>query len=83
MDHFQHQEHRLHAEEVPVAHIAERFGTPCYVYSPRHPGAPLAGLHTALRPSTPPDLAPWSNSDGVLNVLARLGSGFGEHRLQR
>ena len=33
MDHFHYRGDRLFAEDVPVAAIAERYGTPCYVYS--------------------------------------------------
>jgi heat shock protein HslJ len=40
----------LFAEDVPLADIAERFGTPCYVYSARDAGAPLARLRPGLRP---------------------------------
>ena len=30
---FQYRNDTLHAEQVPLADIAARFGTPCYVYS--------------------------------------------------
>ena len=33
MDHFQYIDDRLHVESVPLARIAEEYGTPCYVYS--------------------------------------------------
>ena len=33
MDHFNYRNGELFAEDVPVARIAERFGTPAYVYS--------------------------------------------------
>ena len=33
MDHFQYRDGVLHAEGVALPAIAERFGTPCYVYS--------------------------------------------------
>ena len=33
MDHFNYRNGELHAEDVPVAAIAERFGTPAYIYS--------------------------------------------------
>ena len=33
MDHFNFQSGDLYAEQLPVAQIAERFGTPCYIYS--------------------------------------------------
>jgi len=33
MDHFHTKNGRMRAEDVDLAGIAERFGTPCYVYS--------------------------------------------------
>ena len=33
MHHFSYQGGHLHAESVPLAHIAQTVGTPCYVYS--------------------------------------------------
>ena len=78
MDHFQYQEHRLYAEEVPVANIAERFGTPCYVYSRATLERHWRAFDTAF--GHHPHLicfAVKANSNlAVLNVLARLGSGF-------
>ena len=78
MDHFQYQEHRLYAEDVPVANIAERFGTPCYVYSRATLERHWRAFDTAF--GHHPHLicfAVKANSNlAVLNVLARLGSGF-------
>lgn len=78
MDHFQYQEHRLYVEEVPVANIAERFGTPCYVYSRATLERHWRAFDTAF--GHHPHLicfAVKANSNlAVLNVLARLGSGF-------
>jgi diaminopimelate decarboxylase len=78
MDHFNYRGDSLFAEDVPLADIAERFGTPCYVYSratlERHWHAfdqAFAG-HPHLI-----GFAVKANSNlAVLNVLARLGSGF-------
>ncbi|HWP00192.1 MAG TPA: diaminopimelate decarboxylase [Methylococcus sp.] len=78
MDHFRYREGILHAEEVPVAAIAERYGTPCYVYSratlERHWHAfdrALAGTRHLVC------YAVKANSSlAILNLLARLGSGF-------
>ena len=68
----------LYAESVPLTEIANRFGTPCYVYS-------RAALETALD-EYQQELAGTdslvcfaikSNSNlGVLNVFARKGAGF-------
>jgi len=72
----------LHAEGVPLAAIAERFGTPCYVYSRAMiEGAyrEFAGALATALPG-PPALVCYAmkaNSNlAVLNLLARLGSGF-------
>jgi diaminopimelate decarboxylase len=78
MDHFLYRDGELFAEDVPLRDIAARFGTPCYVYSratlERHWHAfdrAFAGhAHLVC-------FAVKANSNlGVLNVLARLGSGF-------
>jgi len=78
MDHFNYRDDRLHAESVPLTEIAERFGTPCYVYSratlERHWRAfdRSLGDHPHLI-----CLAVKANSNlAVLNLMARLGSGF-------
>ena len=68
----------LHAEGVPLSAIAERFGTPCYVYS----RAALEGRFRAFDDAFAgvPHLVCYAvkaNSNlAVLNILARLGSGF-------
>ena len=33
MKHIDYQHNQLHVEKVSVAEIAEKFGTPCYIYS--------------------------------------------------
>jgi len=78
MDHFEHREGALYAEEVAVTEIAERFGTPCYVYSratlERHWHAFDAALGA---PAHRVCYSVKANSNlAVLDVLARLGSGF-------
>jgi len=68
----------LRAEDVPLADIAERFGTPCFVYSRaaierayREFDAAFAGLAHLVC------YAVKANSNlAVLNLLARAGSGF-------
>lgn len=78
MDHFEYRDGVLYGEEVPLAQVAERFGTPCYVYS-------RATLERHYRAYTEalgdhPHLicyAVKANSNlAVLNLLARLGAGF-------
>ncbi|MEZ7912367.1 MAG: diaminopimelate decarboxylase [Propionivibrio sp.] len=68
----------LHAESVPLTAVAERFGTPCYVYSRAaltnallEFQQELSGLDALVC------YAMKANSNlAVLNVFARLGSGF-------
>ncbi|ADC63009.1 diaminopimelate decarboxylase [Allochromatium vinosum] len=78
MDHFNDRDGLLHAEEVPLTEIAERFGTPCYVYSRATLERHWRAFERAFRDH--PHLICFSvksNSNlAVLNVLARLGSGF-------
>jgi diaminopimelate decarboxylase len=78
VDHFDYRDGELYAEDVALGAVAERFGTPCYVYSratlERHWHAfdqAFAGHPHLIC------FAVKANSNlGVLNVLARLGSGF-------
>ncbi|MEO8493157.1 diaminopimelate decarboxylase [Pseudomonas sp.] len=78
MDAFNYRDGELFAEGVALSAIAERFGTPTYVYSRAHIEAqyrsftdPLAGVPHMVC------YAVKANSNlGVLNVLARLGAGF-------
>ena len=78
MDHFTYRNGRLFAEDVDLTAIAHAHGTPCYVYSratlERH-------WHAFDRAFANHDhlvcYSVKSNSNlAVLNVLARLGSGF-------
>ncbi|HCH6235642.1 diaminopimelate decarboxylase [Vibrio parahaemolyticus] len=79
MDYFNYQDDgQLWAEDVPLQALAEQYGTPLYVYSratlERHWKAfdSAVGQHPHLV-----CYAVKANSNlGVLNVLARLGSGF-------
>ncbi|MGH8418116.1 MAG: diaminopimelate decarboxylase [Pseudomonas sp.] len=78
MDAFNYRGGELFAEGVALSAIAERFGTPTYVYSRAHIEAQYRAYADAL--SGMPHLvcfAVKANSNlGVLNVLARLGAGF-------
>ncbi|MET4026996.1 diaminopimelate decarboxylase [Marinobacter sp. MBR-99] len=78
MDHFNYRNGELYAEDVPVASIAERFGTPAYVYSRATLERHYRAYDSAL--SGRPHLVCYAvkaNSNlAVLNVLARLGAGF-------
>ncbi|OFZ67649.1 MAG: diaminopimelate decarboxylase [Betaproteobacteria bacterium RBG_16_56_24] len=77
-EHFHYQDGALYAEQVPLADIADRFGTPCYVYS-------RAALTDGFRQFTKAlqgrehliCYAVKANSNlAVLNIFARLGAGF-------
>lgn len=77
-DHFRYRKDALYAEQVPLADIAARFGTPCYVYS-------LAALKDNLRQFTTAlqsrdhlvCYAVKANSNlAILNVFAGMGAGF-------
>ncbi|MDF1821083.1 MAG: diaminopimelate decarboxylase [Alcanivoracaceae bacterium] len=78
MDHFQYRDGELFAEDVSLTHLAERFGTPLYVYS----RATLERHYRAFDDAFgdhPHQVcyAVKANSNlAVLNVLARLGAGF-------
>jgi len=78
VNHFAYQGGELHAERVALRRIAERYGTPCYVYSRaaleqayREFDAAFAGREHLVC------YAVKANSSlALLNLLARLGSGF-------
>ena len=78
MDHFNYKDNSLYCEDVAISTLAEIYGTPLYVYSratlERHWHAfddALAGREHLVC------YAVKANSNiAVLNVLARLGSGF-------
>jgi diaminopimelate decarboxylase len=78
MDHFTYRDGVLAAEDVAVATLAERYGTPCYVYSratlERHWHAFDRAF--AGRPHLICYAVKANSNLGVLSVLAGLGSGF-------
>ncbi len=78
MDYFSYQNGALHAEDLPVATLAEQFGTPLYVYSRATLERHYHAFDEAL--SAVPHCVHYAvkaNSNiAVLNVLARLGAGF-------
>lgn len=77
-DYFQYQGDALCVEQVPLADIAARFGTPCYVYSRaaltdgyRQFADALQGREHLIC------YAVKANSNlAILNIFARLGAGF-------
>jgi diaminopimelate decarboxylase len=78
LDHFIYQDQSLFAESCSVAAIAQQHGTPIYIYSRATLERHWHAFDDAL--GTHPHLicyAVKANSNlAVLNVLARLGSGF-------
>lgn len=78
MNHFNRRDGQLFAEQVPLATIANDFGTPCYVYS----RAAIRDNFLAYQNADIPQdklicYAVKANSNiAVLNVLAKLGAGF-------
>lgn len=78
MDFFQYQQDQLMAEDLPVAELAQQFGTPLYIYSratlERHWHAfnNAFGDHPHLicfAVKSSPNIA-------ILQIMAQLGSGF-------
>lgn len=78
MDHFHYQDGELFAENVAVSAIAGQYGTPAYVYSRATLERHWRAFDEAF--ANHPHLVCYAvkaNSNlAVLNVLARLGSGF-------
>jgi diaminopimelate decarboxylase len=68
----------LHADEVPLEQVAERFGTPCYVYSRRELERAWHAYDRAFgrRPHRIHYAVKANANLAVLDAFARLGSGF-------
>ncbi|MCQ2033685.1 diaminopimelate decarboxylase [Stutzerimonas kunmingensis] len=78
MEAFSYRDGQLFAEGVALPALAQRFGTPTYVYSRAHIEAQYRAYADALDGMAHlVCFAVKANSNlGVLNVLARLGAGF-------
>ena len=78
MQHFTSRNGELYVEDTPLRTVAERFGTPCYVYSRAAFTQQYLSYAQAL--GDHPGMICYAikaNSNlAVLNVLARLGGGF-------
>ena len=78
MEAFTYRHGELFAEQVPLAELAQQFGTPCYVYSRAVIEHNYRAYEQAL--GSKPHLicyAVKANSNlAVLQLLARLGAGF-------
>ena len=77
MDCFTYRNGQLFAEDVPVADLAARYGTPLYVYSRGHLRAQFRALKAAMAPVTPLICyAVKSNTNAaVIATLAAEGAG--------
>lgn len=78
MSPFSYRNGELFAENVPLARIAAEFGTPCYVYSRAELTRAWRDFDTAFagRDHLLCYAVKANPNLGVLNVFARLGSGF-------
>ena len=78
MNPFSYRQGQLYAEDIPVADLARRFGTPTYLYSRAALQHNWRAFDQAL--AAYPHMVCYAvkaNPNlGVLDVLARLGSGF-------
>ena len=78
MDFFQYKNEQLYVEDLPVKQLAEEFGTPLYIYSRATLEHHWHAFDSAL--GEHPHLicyAVKANSNiGILDVMAKLGSGF-------
>ncbi len=78
MDYFNYKNGQLFAEDVDLQSLANKYGTPCFVYSRATLERHWHAFNDAF--GDQPHLICYSvkaNSNiGILNLLARLGSGF-------
>jgi diaminopimelate decarboxylase len=78
MNHFHYEDRRLYCEDMPVSALADKFGTPLYVYSQAAILGQLKALQTAFAEVDP--LVCYSvkaNSNlGILRLLGHHESGF-------
>lgn len=78
MDFFNRKQHSLYAEQCQVAELAKQYGTPLYIYSratiERHWHA--FDQAAGERPHLVCYAVKANSNIAVLNVMARLGSGF-------
>jgi diaminopimelate decarboxylase len=76
--HFHYRDRALHAEAVPLERVAAEFGTPCYVYSRAALTAAFREFDSAF--AACPHLVCYAvkacSNIAILNLFARLGSGF-------
>lgn len=78
MNFFQYKNNKLYAEDIPVQQLAEQFGTPLYVYSRATLERHWHAFDSAFgnRPHLICFAVKSCSNIGVLNIMAKLGSGF-------
>lgn len=78
MTFFKYRDGELHAEHVSLSQIAQQCGTPCYVYSRAAFETQWRALDDAFadHPHTIYYAVKANSNLAVLNILAKLGSGF-------
>jgi len=78
MNHFSYRAGRLYAEDVDLAALAVRYGTPCYVYSRAAIEEQWRAFDAAFaaRDHLVCYAVKANSNIALLNLLARLGSGF-------
>src|SRR5262245_55359454 len=78
MDHFHYRDRQLHCEEMPISELADRFGTPQYVYSRAAMIQRLTELQQAFAPAEP--LICYSIKSNpnlhLVRLMAEHGAGF-------
>ena len=75
---FSYLDHSLYCEQIPLADIAKRAGTPCYVYSSQTIRENFRAYDESLGdlPHSVCYAVKANGSLGILSLLARAGSGF-------
>ena len=78
MDYFNYRQGQLFAEDVPVHDIARTYGTPCYIYSRATLERHWHAFNDAfgMQPHTVCYAVKANSNLAILNLFARLGSGF-------
>ena len=78
MDYFNYRNHKLYAEDVAVQDIVYHYGSPCYIYSRATLERHWHAFDRAFgaRPHLICYAVKANSNIALLNVLARLGSGF-------
>lgn len=78
MDHFNYRGVELYAEDVPLQAIADRWGTPCYVYSRATLERHFRVFDDAFgnQPHRICYAVKANSNIAILNLLAKMGSGF-------